>query len=99
MLTGENSVNKAVGMSRGGRTTKIHAVVDGLGNPVKFLLSRGNEHDSTHAIELLSKVNISESNILGDKAYGSKSIRKYITEQSAVMKINCVNVLSIKINE
>lgn len=64
-------------MSRGGRTTKIHAIVDGLGNPVEFLLSRGNEHDSTHTIELLSKVNISESNILGDKAYGSKSIREY----------------------
>ena len=64
-------------MSRGGRTTKIHAIVDGLGNPVEFLLSRGNEHDSTHAIELLSKVNISESNILADKAYGSKAIREY----------------------
>ena len=74
-------------MSRGGRTTKIHAIVDGLGNPVEFLLSRGNEHDSTHAIELLSKVNISESNVLGDKAYGSKSIREYITEQNAIYTI------------
>ena len=37
---GENSVNKSVDMSRGGRTTKIHAIVDGLGNPVEFLLSR-----------------------------------------------------------
>ena len=74
-------------MSRGGRTTKIHAIVDGLGNPVEFLLSRGNEHDSTHAIELLSKVNISESNILADKAYGSKAIREYITEQNTVYTI------------
>ena len=74
-------------MSRGGRTTKNHAIVDGLGNPVEFLLSRGNEHDSTHAIELLSKVNISESNILADKAYGSKAIREYITEQNTVYTI------------
>ena len=74
-------------MSRGGRTTKIHAIVDGLGNPIEFLLSRGNEHDSTHAIELLSKVNISESNILADKAYGSKAIREYITEQNTIYTI------------
>ena len=46
-------------MSRGGRTTKIHAIVDGIGNPVEFLLSPGNEHDSPHAIELLSKIDIS----------------------------------------
>lgn len=77
---GENCKNKAVGISRGGRTSKIHAVVDGLGNPVEFLLSQGNDHDSAHAIELLSKIDISESNILGDKAYGSKAIREYITE-------------------
>lgn len=61
--------------------------MDGLGNPVEFLLSRGNEHDSTRAIELLSKINISESNILGDKAYGSKSIREYITGQNAAYTI------------
>ena len=51
------------------------------------MLSRGNEHDSTHAIELLSKVNISYCNVLEDKAYGSKSIREYITEQNAAYVI------------
>ena len=60
--------------------TKIHAVVDGLGNPVEFLLSKGNDHDSIHAIELLSKTDLSESNVLGDKAYGTLAIRNYITE-------------------
>lgn len=83
----ENSVNKAVGMSRCGRTTKIHAVVDGLGKPVEFLPSRGNDHDSTHAIELLNRIDISKSNVLGDKAYGSKAIREYITEQKAAYTI------------
>lgn len=47
------------------------------------MLSCGNTHDSTHAIELLGKIDISESNILGDKAYASKSIRSYIVEQGA----------------
>ena len=50
---GKKSGNKAVGISRGGRNTKIHALVDGLGNPLAFMLSSGNDHDSTHAIALL----------------------------------------------
>lgn len=48
---------------------------------MEFLLSAGNDHDSIHAIEILSKVDISKSNILGDKAYSSGQICSYITEQ------------------
>lgn len=33
---GEKSGNKAVGISRGGRNTKIHASMDGLGNSLGF---------------------------------------------------------------
>ena len=55
--------------------------MDGLGNPVEFLLSPGNDHDSVHAISLLSKTDISGSNVLGDKAYGAKVIRDFITLQ------------------
>ncbi len=74
-------------MFRGGRTTKIYAIVDGLGNPVEFLLSCRNEHDSKHDVNLLSKVDIPENNVLEDKAYGAKSIRSYITEQGTVYTI------------
>lgn len=71
--------NQFIGVSRGGRTTKIHAVVDGLGNPVHFLLSGGQVHDSKIAVDVLSGIDISGSNILGDKAYGTEKIRAYIT--------------------
>ena len=57
--------------------------MDGLGNPVEFMLSAGNDHDSVHAVELLKKVEISGSNILADRAYGAKMIRAYISEQGA----------------
>jgi len=70
-----------VGHTKGGLNTKIHAIVDGLGNPVEFMLSPGNDHDSVHAIDLLSKTDISESNVIGDRAYGSKAIRDFITAQ------------------
>lgn len=53
------------------------------GNPVTFLLSAGNDHDSTHAIQLLEQVNISGSSVLADRAYGSASIRTYIGEHGA----------------
>ena len=75
--------NKAVGVSRCGRNTKIHALADGLGNPPAFLLSSGNDHDSKHAIPLLSQIDIDGGNILGDKAYGAKAIRDYIASQEA----------------
>lgn len=47
------------------------------------MLTGGNVFDASAAIDLLSEVTISGSNILGDKAYGTKSIRAYITEQGA----------------
>ena len=79
--------NKAVGISRGGRTTKIHTLVDGLGNPLAFLLSPGNEHDSVHAVPLLGQISNADGNILGDKAYGAKAIREYIIAQGATYTI------------
>ena len=78
---------KAVGVSKGGRHTKIHVIVDGLGNPVSFLLSAGNDQDSKYAIPLLRQVEIKGSNVLGDKAYSAKAIREYIVSQAATYTI------------
>ena len=77
------TADKAVGRTSGGLNTNLHTIVDGLGNPVKFMLSAGNDHDSIHAVELLKKVDISGSNVLADRAYGAKTIRAYISEQGA----------------
>ena len=86
-MVGKKTENKAVGVSRGGRNTKIHTLVDGLGNPLAFLLSSGSDHDSVHAVPLLSQIDIAGSNILGDKAYGAKAIREYIHSQGAAYTI------------
>ena len=80
---GEKTADKAVGRTRGGLNTKLHTIVDGLGNPVEFMLSAGNDHDSAHSVELLEKAKINGSNVLADRAYGSKTIRAYISEQGA----------------
>ena len=42
-----------IGRSRGGLSSKIHCVVDGLGNPVDFILTGGEVHDNVCAEALL----------------------------------------------
>jgi transposase len=70
-------------VSRGGKTTKIHALVDALGNPVKLIFTGGNVHDSKMAIPLMEQVDITGSVVQGDKAFGSKEIRGYISGRNA----------------
>ena len=79
----DNAQNQSVGVSRGGRSTKIHAVVDGLGNPCVFMLTGGQVHDSIMMKPVLDQLDISQSVILADKAYGSAENRKYISDRGA----------------
>ena len=58
---------QALGKSKGGFTTKIHAIVDALGLPIRFILTAGQVHDSTQSKALLA--GIRNSNVLADKAY------------------------------
>ena len=55
--------------------------MDGLGNPIYFQLTGGNIHDATVAVEVLSHLDISDSTILADKAYGTNEILDYIQQQ------------------
>ena len=48
---GKNFSYASIGRTRGGLNTKLHAIVDGLGNPIEFLISAGNDADSKHAID------------------------------------------------
>jgi len=63
---------QAIGRSRGGLTTKIHALVDALGNPVELMLTPGQAHDLTCAESLLEGVD--PEALLGDKAYDADSL-------------------------
>ena len=46
---------QAIGRSRGGLTTKIHVLVDALGNPFRLMLTPGQDHDLTGAEPLLEE--------------------------------------------
>src|SRR5258708_17767356 len=45
---------QAIVRSRGGLTTKIHALVDALGNPVELMLTPVQDHDVTCAEQLIA---------------------------------------------
>src|SRR5215471_2994079 len=51
----------------GGLSTKIHALVDALGNPLRFLLTPGQVHDLTGADALLPQM--AAEVLIADKAY------------------------------
>src|SRR5215472_6069392 len=48
--------DQALGRSRGGLSTKIHALVDALGNPLRLLLTPGQAHDLAGADALLPQM-------------------------------------------
>src|SRR6516162_24866 len=64
---------EAIGRSRGGRTTKIHAMTDAEGRPRILLLSPGNAHDVVMAPTLVEAAG-PISRLIADKAYDTNSL-------------------------
>lgn len=79
--------DQAIGVSRGGKTTKIHAIVTENFQLIGLLLTGGQIHDSECATELLSKVNLAGKTVLGDKAFCSARIRDFIQSQGGAVCI------------
>jgi transposase len=59
--------DQAIGRSRGGLSTKIHTLVDALGNPVGFHLTGGEAHDLVGADHLLPDMRAEA--LIADKAF------------------------------
>jgi transposase len=72
---------QGIGRSRGGLSTKIHLIADAHGNPVNFLLSPGQMHESRHANSLL--VGVEAQFVLGDRAFDGNAIREAIADMGA----------------
>ena len=58
-----------MGRSRGGFGTKLHIAVDGLGNPVEFILTGGQEADISQGEALIADYKAEA--VIADKAYDS----------------------------
>ena len=72
--------NNAIGRSRGGPTTKIHALTDKIGRPVALLITPGNTHDLAGARELIAMVP-SPKRLLADRAYDANSLREELARR------------------
>ena len=59
--------DQAIGRSKGGPSTKIHVLVDALGNPLKIMLTAGQVHDLAGADTLVPGMEAEA--LLADKAY------------------------------
>jgi transposase len=57
--------------SRDGLSTKIHALVDALGNPLRFLLTPGQAHDLAAADALLP--HMTANLLIADRAFDADS--------------------------
>ena len=71
-----------MGRSRGGLTTKIHALVDAEGRPIDIVLTPGQTHDSQPAPGLLEGMK-QGAILLADKAYDSNAIRERLSKINA----------------
>jgi transposase len=73
---------QSMGRSRGGLTSKIHAVVDTNGLPVRLALTAGEAHDNRLAGGLLSRLK-SRSMLLADRGYDADWIRALVSKRHA----------------
>jgi len=76
---------EALGRSKGGFTTKIHTLVDALGNPLKFILTPGQRHDITQSDSLVE--NLRNTMLLADKGYDSNGLVEKLEEQKCITVI------------
>jgi transposase len=63
----KNGCDEAIGRSKGGLSTKIHATVDALGNPTQFHLTPGQASDLVGSDHLLP--GLKADTLLADKGY------------------------------
>ena len=70
------------GRSRGGLTTKIHALVDAASLPIALKLTEGQAHDGRSADDMIDAL-VEGQILLADRAYDSDALRQSLEERGA----------------
>jgi transposase len=71
-----------MGRSRGGLTTKIHALVDAEGLPITLKLTEGQAHDGRSARDMLEDLSQGQI-LLADRAYDADELRQSLKRRGA----------------
>jgi transposase len=78
---------RAIGRSRGGLTTKIHAAVDALGLPIRFQITPGHWGDCPQARGLIEGLE-GVGHVIADAGYDADHLRDFIaTDLGAAAQI------------
>lgn len=77
--------DEGLGRSSGGLSSKIHCLADGLGNPIDFMLTGGEVHDSQCADALLEGKKADF--IVADKAYDNNAVLQKVAQMEAIAVI------------
>ena len=72
-----------MGRSRGGLTTKIHALVDACGLPILLKLTEGQAHDGRSAEDMLGTLGRGDVLLIADRAYDSDALRQNLAARGA----------------
>lgn len=75
-----------MGRSRGGLTTKIHALVDALGRPIRLKLTEGQAHDGRSGADMVDAIGAGQT-LLADRGYDSDGLRDSLAARGAVANI------------
>jgi len=71
-----------MGRSRGGLTTKIHALVDANGLPIGLKLTEGQAHDGRSAADMIGNIGAGQI-LLADRAYDADKLREDLADRGA----------------
>ncbi len=72
---------RQIGLTRGGRNTKIHMIANIEQKPIDFCLSPGQASDCKEGNELIKRNIYRMKKLLADKAYDTNEIRKTLRSQ------------------
>jgi transposase len=72
-----------MGRSRGGLTTKIHALVDATGLPISLKITEGQAHDGRSAFDMYETVR-EGTILLADRAYDSNALHEHLKTLGAI---------------
>lgn len=68
---------RPAGRTRGGRTTKVHAITDDAGRPVALAVTAGQTPDLVGAAALLERIP-TPRRLIADRAYDARKLRDWL---------------------
>jgi transposase len=78
-----------MGRSKGGLTTKIHALVDANGLPILLKITPGQAHDGRSAVDMFDSLTTGDV-LLADRAYDSDALRAEMAKRGVCANIRAM---------